>query len=68
MVYARMEHLQIISKFILGDALPADPAGPHAVAGQSTKSTPLSVLLKDKDTRMYGLACLAIALAHLAAW
>ena len=34
MVYARMEHLQAISKFILGDALPADPASPTAVAGK----------------------------------
>ena len=26
--YARMEHLVAISNFILGDALPADPASP----------------------------------------
>lgn len=32
MVYARMEHLLAISKFILGDTMPADPASPTAVA------------------------------------
>ena len=35
MVYARMEHLLAISNFILGDALPADPASPSAVAGSA---------------------------------
>lgn len=33
MVYARMEHLLTISKYILGDALPIDPASPTAVSG-----------------------------------
>lgn len=39
MVYARMEHLQTIAKYILGDALPADPASPDAVAGVRTHSS-----------------------------
>lgn len=35
MVYARMEHLLAIAKFILGDAMPQDPASPTAVAGKA---------------------------------
>ena len=33
LVWARLEHLNAIARFILGAAVPADPAGPTAVQG-----------------------------------